>query len=239
LSIEEVVMIQHGQVFKLKVKGADGEPLRAYRYRLEGRGSGRPQVGGFVSRAEAQRELRRALDRIGPGRGAAITLAELVEEYLELHQAEPVTIEKLRWLLGKATSTLGDKRVRDLSPKDVYAWRRTVPEGHRFEATQALRQVLNRAVTWGMLDVNPAKRGVPNPQRRPKEKRPFESWAQIEAIAARLGPVYGPMVIFGAATGLRPSSCSGSTDTTSTVKPASSMCGARSPTAGSRTPRPA
>jgi hypothetical protein len=32
-----------------------------------------------------------------------------------------------------------------------------------------------------MLDFNPAKRGVPNPQRRPEEKRPFESWAQIEA----------------------------------------------------------
>jgi integrase len=52
---------------------------------------------------------------------------------------------------------------------------------------------------------NPARRGVPNPQRRPKEKRPFESWGQIEAIAAQLGPVYGPLVIFGAATGLRPS----------------------------------
>src|SRR6266852_6308710 len=81
----------------------------------------------------------------------------------------------------------------------------TVPEGHRFEATQALRQVLNRAVAWGVLDFNPAKRGMPNAQRRPKEKRPLESWAQIEAIAARLGPMYGPMVIFGAATGLRPS----------------------------------
>jgi hypothetical protein len=32
---------------------------------------------------------------------------------------------------------------------------------------------------------------VPNPQRRPKEKRPFESWAQIEAVAAKIGPVYG------------------------------------------------
>jgi hypothetical protein len=116
-----------------------------------------------------------------------------------------VTIAKLRWLLGKATSKLGEKRIADLSPKDVYAWRLTVPEGHRFEATQALRQVLNRAVAWGVLDFNPAKRGVPNPQRRPNEKRPFESWQQIEAIAARLGPVYGPMVIFGAATGLRPS----------------------------------
>jgi integrase len=162
-------------------------------------------VGGFASRAEAQKALRKALDRVGPGRGGAITLAELVEEYLELHQAEPVTIAKLRWLLGKATAALGEKRIVDLSPKDVYAWRLTVGEGHRFEATQALRQVLNRAVAWGLLDSNPAKRGVPNPQRRPKEKRPFESWAQIEAIAAQLGPVYGPMVIFGVATGLRPS----------------------------------
>jgi len=198
-------VIQQGQVFKLTAKGADGEPLWAYRYRLEGRSSARPQVGGFATRAEAQKALRKALDRVGPGRGGATTLAEFVEEYLELHQAEPVTIAKLRWLLGKATSTLGEKRIADLSSKDVYAWRLTVPEGHRFEATQALRQVLNRAVAWGVLDFNPAKRGVPNTQRRPKEKRPFESWAQIEAIAARLGPVYGPMVTFGAATGLRPS----------------------------------
>jgi integrase len=187
-------MIQQGQVFKLTAKGADGEPLWAYRYRLQGRSSARPQVGGFATRAEAQKALRKALDRVGPGRGGAITLAQFVEEYLELHQAEPVTIAKLRWLLGKATSTLGEKRIADLSPEDVHAWRLTVPEGHRFEATQALRQVLNRAVVWGLLDFNPAERAVPNPQRRAKEKRPFESWAQIEELAAELGP-----------TGLRPS----------------------------------
>jgi hypothetical protein len=230
-------MIQQGQVFKLKTKAAGGQPLWAYRYRMDGRASMRPQVGGFASRMEAQKALQKALDRVGPGRGGAITLAELIEEYLELHQAEPVTIEKLRWLLRKATISLGDKRIADLSPREVYAWRSTLPEGHRFEATQALRQVLNRAVAWGLLDFNPAKRGVPNPQRRPKEKRPFESWAQIEAVAARLGSVYGPMVVFAAATGLRPSEHSGSSSTTSTARPASSTCGARSPTAGSSTPR--
>jgi hypothetical protein len=171
-------MLQQGQVFKLKARGADGEPLWAYRYRLEGRGSERPQVGGFVTRTEAQNALRKALDRIGPGRAGAITLAELVEEYLELHQAEPVTIAKLRWLLRKATATLGDKRIADLSPKEVYAWRSTLPEGHRFEATQALRQVLNRAVAWGLLDFNPAKRGVPN----------FAAAAEGEAAVRVLGP---------------------------------------------------
>jgi hypothetical protein len=46
------------QVFKLKAKGADGEPLWAYRYRLEGRCSARPQVGGFASRAEERRSAR-------------------------------------------------------------------------------------------------------------------------------------------------------------------------------------
>jgi hypothetical protein len=106
-------------------------------------------------------------------------------------------------LLGKATATLGEARLAELAPKEVYAWRLTIPEGHRFEATQALRQVLNRAVAWGLIDYNPAKRGVRNPVRRSKEKRPFDSWQQIEAVAERLGPVCGPMIVFAAATAPR------------------------------------
>jgi integrase len=80
----------------------------------------------------------------------------------------------------------------------------TISPGHRFEATQALRQVLARAVVWGMIDSNPAKQGVDNPQRRRTEKRPFESWAQLDALAVCLGQRYGPPVLFAAATGLRP-----------------------------------
>jgi integrase len=199
--------VQQGQVFRLKAKGADGRPLWAYRYRPErGRGSRRPQVGGFASRAEAQRALAKVVERSGTGGPAAtLTLAELVDEYLEVHLAEPVTIAKLRWLLGKATAVLGEVRLADLSPEQVCVWRLTVSEGHRYEATQALRQVLNRAVAWDLIDFNPAKRGVPNPPRRYKEKQPFESWQQLETVAGRLGRVYGPMVVFAAATGLRPS----------------------------------
>jgi hypothetical protein len=149
-------MLQQGQVLKLKRKGLDGQPLWAYRYRIEGRGSARPQVGGFASRAEAQRALVKLLERLGPGgRAATMSLAELVDEYLEMHQAEPVTIAKLRWLLRKATAELGDVRLAELAPKDVYAWRLTVTEGHRYEATQALRQLLSRAVAWGLIDYNP------------------------------------------------------------------------------------
>jgi integrase len=198
-------MVQQGQVFKLKTRGVDGRPLWAYRHRFEGRGSGRRQVGGFATRTEAQRALRRALERLRPGgRAATLTLAEFVEEYLRAHSGQPVTVAKLRWLLGKATAALGEVRLADLTPEQVCAWRMTVPEGHRYEATQALRQVLSRAVAWELLDYNPAKRGVPNPLRRSLEKRPFDSWQEVEAVAAELGPVYGPLVVFAAATGLRP-----------------------------------
>jgi len=106
-------------VFKLRAKGADGHPLWAYRYRVEGRGSARPQVGGFATRADALRALEKVLARLGPGgRAATMTLGELVDEYLEMHQAEPVTIAKLRWLLGKATAALGEVRLSELAPKE-------------------------------------------------------------------------------------------------------------------------
>ena len=65
--------------------------------------------------------------------------------------------------------------------------------------------MLNRAVAWKLIDDNPAKQGVPNPRRRCREQRPFDSWAQIRSLAERLGPMFGPMVVFAAATGLRPS----------------------------------
>ena len=196
-------------------------------------------MGGFATRADALKAREKVLARLRPGgRAATITLAELVDEYLEMHQAEQVTIAKLRWLLAKATAALGDVRLAELSPKDVYAWRLTVPEGHRFEAAQALRQVLNRAIAWGLLDPNPAKRGVPNAPRRYKEKRPFDSWEQIEAVAERLLPVYGPMVVFAAATGLGPSELFALEQRDIDRRAASFTCDARTQTAASSTPRP-
>jgi integrase len=75
---------------------------------------------------------------------------------------------------------------------------------YRFDATQALRQVLARAVVWGMIEANPAKLGVDNPSPRRRAQRPFESWADLDAVAANLSTRYRPMVIFAAATGLRP-----------------------------------
>jgi hypothetical protein len=68
------------------------------------------------------------------------------------------------------------------------AWRIALSPGYRFDATQALRQVLARALVWGMIDENPAKLGVDNPSPRRREQRPFESWAELDALAAHLSP---------------------------------------------------
>ena len=127
-----------------------------YRLRLDGRDSPRAQRGGFASKQAAQaapdRELRRALraalrsDDVGRAR---------LEEYLDQHQAEPETTAKSRWLLTKSVARFGRVRLTDLNAREIAAWRMTVPEGHRFEATQALRQVLARAALWQLLDTDP------------------------------------------------------------------------------------
>jgi len=199
-------MVQQGQTFELTRCGPDGERLWAYRYRTGGRDSKRVQRGGFASEQDARDALERELERLRRERRITrgLTLSQFVETYLDQHDVQPVTIDKLRYLLSKATAVFGDRAIGELTSQEIAAWRMTLSPGYRFEATQALRQVLHRAVAWGMIDVNPAKVGVDNPVRRRKEQHPFESWTELEALAAAIGPRYGPMILFAAATGLRP-----------------------------------
>ena len=199
-------MAQQGQVFELSRRRADDRRVWAYRYRMGGRGARRVQRGGFTSEQAAAEALERALEQLRREQGLveSPTLAEFVEAYLAQHEGEPETTEKLRWLLAKAVRVFGERHLSELRSPAIASWRMTIPSGHRFEATQALRQVLARAVSWGLLDVNPAKLGVENPQRRYTEKRPFDSWDELYALAGTLGPRHGHMVLFAAATGLRP-----------------------------------
>ena len=189
-------MVQQGQVFELTRCGPGGERLWAYRYRTGGRESERVQRGGFASEQDARDALERELERLRRERRIprSLTLAELVETYLAQHDVQPVTIEKLRYLLSKATAVFGDRKIGELTSREIAAWRMKLSPGYRFEATQALRQVLQRAVAWGMIDINPAKVGVDNPVRRRKEQHPFESWAELEGLATAIGPRYGPMI---------------------------------------------
>ena len=111
------------------------------------------QIPSLRSRLEASAAWRL---RLGAGRGGSagaraaglrrerriarsLTLAELVEVYIAQHDVEPVTIEKLRWLLRKAVAAFGERPVAELRSKEVAAWRIALSPGYRFDATQALR----------------------------------------------------------------------------------------------------
>ncbi len=123
-------MLQHGQVFKLR-GGTEEKSLWAYRFRVGGRGSSRVQRGGFASERDASEALERALERVRRDRGCgtALTLAELVDEYLAQHDGEPETIAKLRWLLTKAVKTFGTRRLPQLRSQEIAAWRMTIAPG--------------------------------------------------------------------------------------------------------------
>jgi integrase len=154
-----IAMSQHGQLIQLRRRGREGQALWAFRYRVGGRGSKRVQRGGFASEREAAEALERELERLRREQRVArsLTLVELVEAYLAQHDVDEVTIEKLRWLLGKALAVFGDRPVGELRSEEIAAWRIGLSAGYRFDATQALRQVLARAVLWGMIDVNPGQ----------------------------------------------------------------------------------
>jgi integrase len=201
-----IAMSQKGQLVRLRRTGRTGEPLWAYRYRVGGRDSKRVQRGGFASERDAAEALERELERQRRERrvSRSMTLAALVEgvprparrragDDRETPLAAGKGGRRLRRTAGRGAPLGGDRRLRI-----------SLSAGYRFDATQALRQVLARAVVWGMIDANPAKLGVDNPSPRRREQRPFESWAELDTVAANLSPFYRPMVIFAAATGLRP-----------------------------------
>jgi len=97
-----------------------GVPVPHWRPRLEARAAGRIRLR--AGRADA---LERELERLRRERRISrrLTLAELVEAYLAQHDVQPVTIEKLRYLLSKATAVFGDRRIGELTSQEIAEWR--------------------------------------------------------------------------------------------------------------------
>jgi hypothetical protein len=120
--------------------------------------------------------------------------------------AGPAAVRRAGPLRSRSPRFFDERGERDV-PVEANEWGQRAavgvplpPRRPELEATQALRQVLARAVVWGMIDANPAKLRVDNQSPRRREQRPVESWAGLDAVATKLSARYRLMVIFAAHT---------------------------------------
>jgi integrase len=193
--------VQRGSTYKL------GRGRWGVRYRQNGQ---LRRASPFPTKAAALDHYRTAIAPRLRGEEPAqpdLTLAEFVNVYLQRHAAtrRTRTIVLLRERLGYATRAYGAVPLRELErmPGELADWQLSLPERSRYGIVQALRQTLNAAIRWDYLSRNPATLAGPNPQPTPRTPDPF-TLDEVDAIAAELGPTYGPLVRFAAATGLRP-----------------------------------
>jgi integrase len=148
-----------------------------------------------------EEELRRV--RLGPLHRPNATLRELTDIYIAQYDAAPSTVAWLRDNIRPALARFGDEPLGLLTVQRIATWRAAVPEGKRYRSHRALRQVLQAALRWRWIEDNPAVH-VKNPEPRAGEIDPFDSWEELDAIAAELDEIYGPLVVFLAGTGVRP-----------------------------------
>jgi integrase len=170
----------------------------------------RRTAGVFPTRSAAFRHYRDVIEprlRGEPAPLPELTLAELVDVYLERHAAtaRDRTIRTLRERLAYATRAYGDVRLRELERMsgELASWQAKLPERSRYGIVQALRQTLEAATRWGYTSSNPARLAGPNPQPPPRPVRAFTP-TEVDSIAAELSRAYEPLPAFAAATGLRP-----------------------------------
>jgi integrase len=196
---------QRGSVFKL--------PGGSYGVRYYDDDGVRRRQGGFATKSEAGAWLGRKLDEVEAlrrgDRPAPVdipTVTELVATFLASHEVDPATTNRLRYELKHATRAFGDRRIDQLRTAELVAWRSTLPVRSRQKLFRSFRQVLEQAVAWQVLDRNPTDR-IRNRRAKLDEDReiqPFESWAEAEAIADELTPVYRALPVFLVGTGMRP-----------------------------------
>jgi integrase len=194
--------IQRGQAYRL---GPNHWGLRYY----DASGA-RRRKSPFPSKSAALTHYRDVIEpelRGEPAPMPELTLAELVEVYLERHAAgvRERTIWTLRVRLRYAVAAFGDVPLRDLERMsgEIAAWQARLPERSRYGLVQALRQALEAGCRWGYMSRNPAKLAGRNRQPTPRAVRAFTP-EEVEAIAAELSAMYRPLPTFAAATGLRP-----------------------------------
>lgn len=114
-----------------------------------------------VHRDEARRQIAAGLDpaqekkraRVTAKIAAANTFKDVAEEWVAKCEREgraPVTLEKIRWLLGMAYPMIGTRPISEISPQEALAVLRKVEVTGRYESARRMRSVLSRVFRYGI-----------------------------------------------------------------------------------------
>jgi integrase len=170
----------------------------------------RRRLSPFPSKSAALKHYRDVIEprlRGEPESLPDLTLDAFCDLYLIRHESirSARTVRTLRERLARPRAAYGDVPLRKLERMagELASYRTTLPDRYAHAVMGALRQALGAGVRWGYLDRNPAALAGENPSPPPRAVRAF-TIAELDALEEELGPRYGPLVAFAAATGLRP-----------------------------------
>lgn len=157
---------------------------------------------------DKQRENERRAKAGLPAEAGAITYDGLCELWLAGYTAE--TKEWTVNMLSHSRKEFGKLQVRAIRSEKIGAWLHglSLSAKTKRHVLERMRCVLNAGIEWGYLGQSPARRGAVKapPESRVTEIQPFESWAEVVAVAAAMDDGLDAAVVrFACATGLRPS----------------------------------
>jgi integrase len=161
----------------------------------------------YERKGEAREALNREFDRIrlGDNYQAPITLRELSERFLAQYQPSVRTNYYVKLRLKRPLDAYGDAQASDLTGEALQTFLNGMPVGDAFrhDIMRALRMVYAFGVDQNIVRVNPTRKLKAPAPAKSARILPFESWAEVEAVAAEAGR-WAPLIIFMADTGARP-----------------------------------
>lgn len=206
-SVQRGSVVKRGRTWQARWREPD--PNDRTKERQRGR-------GGFPTKSAAWAYLDdRAKEVLALRRGDLIpaghrpqTVDSLLDSFLERHGAtvDPATKAKLERQLKHARQAFGERHPDSLNRLELEDWRQTLSPGSRHDVFRATRQALSWALARSLC-TRDATLGIRNPKRKRHERRdvfPFETWADVDAIAAELDPRYRAIPVVAVGCGLRP-----------------------------------
>lgn len=169
-----------------------------------------PEVGIAMARqqrAAAREQIAAGLDPAAEKRSDTLarkvaadnTFRTIAEEWVVKNEREgraPITLDKIRWLLGMAYPMIGSFPVSKISPQEVLAVLRKVEATGRYESARRMRSVLSRVFRYAIAtaradrDVAAELRGAlitPKVRHLAAITTPKEAGALLRAIDAYTG----------------------------------------------------